>query len=83
MPNERGKLTDGDRLSPATEFKPGWRGEKACHSAEWLRYRHHELGQSLKEMAADPKCHCTVANIRFWMKRLGVDVRKGVKDGGR
>lgn len=57
-------------------FKKEWRGEKACHKVDWLRYRHHELGQSLGEMAADPKCRCTVANIRFWMKKLGVEIRK-------
>lgn len=62
--------------NPGGVFKKQWRGEKRCHDAEWLRYRHHELGQSLKEMAEDPKCHCTVANIRFWMKKLNVEIRK-------
>ena len=68
-----GKFTESG--NPKGIFKKAWRGKKACHEEDWLRYRHRELGQSLAEMAADPKCRCTVANIRFWMKKLGVPIR--------
>ena len=72
MAPEHGRIQKKERLSPRTEFKAGSRGWKACHDADWLRYRHWDLGQSVTEMGRDPKCNCTAANIRFWMKKLGV-----------
>ena len=61
------------RPSPATEFRAGWRGYKRCHSRDWLVAHHHENGETLAEMAL--AAEVTEAAIRYWMKKLAVEVR--------
>ena len=78
MPNEKGKIQVGERLSPKTEFKPGhkgWRGRKDCHDAGWLVKKHWAEGLTVAEMAR--AIGVTATSIRYWMKKLGVERREG------
>ena len=61
-----GRLKEGSDLNPSGHFKPGNRGQKACHEAEWLKLKHWGESKTVAEMARE--AGVTAGAIRYWMK---------------
>lgn len=82
-----GRIVKGQRLSPATEFKPGqhWRPHAKHRERAWLEQQYVTLGRSTGEIAKE--IGHTDAAVLFWLKRHRIQRRsvseaRGIKYWG-
>lgn len=70
-----GRIQKGQRLSPATEFKPGqhWRPHRRHREKEWLEEQYVSHGRSMADIAIGEGL--TEVAITFWMRRHGIPRR--------
>jgi hypothetical protein len=70
-----GRIKKGQRLSPATEFKPGqhWRPHSKHRERDWLHTAYIEQGRSADDLARD--LGLTPAAITFWLRKHGIPRR--------
>lgn len=71
------RFKEGERRSPATEFKPGqhWRKPQVFREREWLQREYVEKTRSARDIAAE--FGITPAAVFFWLNRHGIPRRKG------
>ena len=69
------RIKKGQRLSPATEFKPGqhWRPPGKHRDRDWLEHQYVALGQSTGDIAK--AVGFTEAAIVFWLRKHGIPRR--------
>lgn len=69
------RIKKGQRLSPATEFKPGqhWRPHGKHRERDWLEQQYVTLGRSTGDIAKDEGF--TEEAIIFWMRKHGIPRR--------
>jgi thymidylate synthase (FAD) len=69
------RIKKGQRLSPATEFKPGqhWRPRKPHWDREWLVREYVEKGRSSGEMATE--IGITETALIYWMRKHSIPRR--------
>jgi 5-methylcytosine-specific restriction endonuclease McrA len=70
-----GRIKKGQRLSPATEFKPGqhWRPHGKHRERGWLEHHYVTLGQSTGDIAK--AVGFTEAAVLFWLRKHGIPRR--------
>jgi len=68
-----GRIQKGQRLSPATEFKPGqhWRPRQPHWDREWLEHEYRT--QSAGDLARS--IGCTEGNVLHWLRKHGIPRR--------
>lgn len=73
--DEKGRITEGMRLSPETEFNEGehWREEKPYWHEDWLRREYVRKQRSAESIARE--FDCTPANVRYHMEKHGIERR--------
>jgi hypothetical protein len=73
MSDALGRIQKGQRLSPATEFKPGqhWRPRRPHWDREWLEreYQTKSAGDLARSIG------CTDEAIHFWLRKHGIPRR--------
>lgn len=70
-----GRIQKGQRLSPATEFKPGqhWRPHAKHRERDWLQHQYVALGRSTGDIAKDTGF--TEGAIFFWLRKHSIPRR--------
>ena len=70
-----GRIKKGQRLSPATEFKPGqhWRPHGRHREKGWLEEQYVSLGRTMADIAEGEGL--TEVAITFWMRRHAIPRR--------
>jgi len=72
MPDSKGRIQKGERLSKSTEFQKGehWRNHKPFWDKEWLHTEYVTKGRPSAEIAAE--FSVTESAILFWLKKHGI-----------
>jgi 5-methylcytosine-specific restriction enzyme A len=75
MEANAGRFKNGERRSPATEFKKGehWRPHQRFREKDYLEREYVECKRSAAEIAAEWGVHCNA--IMFWLTRHGIPRR--------
>lgn len=70
------RIKKGQRLSPATEFKPGqhWRPHGKHREREWLEHQYVTLGRSAGDIANEAGL-ATQEAVTFWLRKHGIPRR--------
>lgn len=77
--DEKGRIVEGARISPETEFKEGehWREEKPYWDPDWLRREYVEKGRSAGDISQD--FDCTAKAIRYHLRKHDIP-RRSIKE---
>lgn len=70
-----GRIKKGQRLSPATEFKPGqhWRPHQDFRNREWLIREYCENSRSAGDIA--DQFNLTESAVAYWLRKHGIKRR--------